>query len=432
MPKEGDSAAGSGRRYTVMNYDTIVIGAGVAGMLAAIVRAERGERVLLLAKGHGATHWAAGCVDLLDTGGEGGPLAAIEDLVAARPDHPYALAGRQALLDGIARLRAACVAVGYPLVGSVEHTLLLPTALGAFRPTALAPYTMVAGDARQLGDRRPTLIAGFRELRDFFPPLIAANLRAQGYQAQSAYLDMPPVERSHEFAPMIVARLFERAEFRARVATQLADLVRRGGYARVGLPGVLGLQRAGEVVRDLQERSGALIFEIPTLPTSVPGVRLFHALEEAALAVGVRLQIGAWVLRGEARGERLVAAYSEAAAREQRHTAPRWVLATGGVMGGGLRADHHGTIIETALGLPVRSPSGRADWFAQRFLEQRGHPVFQSGVAADQQLRPLDAAGRIVYENVAVAGGALAGYDPIREGCLEGVAIATGYAAGRL
>jgi glycerol-3-phosphate dehydrogenase subunit B len=101
-------------------------------------------------------------------------------------------------------------------------------------------------------------------------------------------------------------------------------------------------------------------------------------------------------------------------------------------MGGGLRADHQGTIVETALGLPVRTPAGRADWFAQRFLEQSGHPVFQSGVAADQQLRPLDAAGRVVYENVAVAGGALAGYDPIREGCLEGVAIATGYAAGRL
>jgi len=30
-----------------------------------------------------------------------------------------------------------------------------------------------------------------------------------------------------------------------------------------------------------------------------------------------------------------------------------------------------------------------------------------------------------------VAGSALAGFDPIREGCLEGVAIATGWKAGQ-
>ena len=43
-----------------MNYDTIVIGAGIAGLMAAIGRAERGERVMVLAKGHGTTHWASG------------------------------------------------------------------------------------------------------------------------------------------------------------------------------------------------------------------------------------------------------------------------------------------------------------------------------------------------------------------------------------
>ncbi|MFN3373656.1 MAG: glycerol-3-phosphate dehydrogenase subunit GlpB, partial [Chloroflexus sp.] len=69
--------------------------------------------------------------------------------------------------------------------------------------------------------------------------------------------------------------------------------------------------------------------------------------------------------------------------------------------------------------------------FTPRFLNEHGHPIFQSGVRVDQHLRPLDAAGRLVYENVQVAGGALAGYDPIREGCLEGAAIATGWAAGQ-
>jgi glycerol-3-phosphate dehydrogenase subunit B len=413
-----------------MNYDTIVIGAGIAGLTAAIGRAERGERVLLLAKGHGTTHWAAGVVDVLD-GGER-PLAAVDALIARQPDHPYALAGREALEQGVARLRAACEAAGYPLVGSLDRTLLLPTAMGALRPTCLVPATMAAGESRQLADGRPTLIAGLHELRDFYPPLIAANLRAQGIPADGAYLELPPTDRRREFGPVVFARLFERDDFRAAIGLQLAEQVRRGGYARIGLPAVLGLRRAAEVVRDLQVRAGALIFEIPTLPTSVPGARIFHALEDALVRLGGRVQIGSFVQRAEAAGDSLVAVFSEAAAREQRHTARRWVLATGGVAGGGLRAFHTGEVRETALGLPVRAPGGSGEWFAPRFLDEGGHAVFRSGVAADGELRPLDAAGRVVYRNVAVAGGALAGFDPIREGCLEGVAAATGWRAGAL
>ncbi len=411
-----------------MHYDTIVIGAGLAGLMAALRRAEQGERVLVLAKGHGATHWVSGQIDVL--AGDANPLAGVARLAAEHSEHPYARVGLAALEAGIARLRALCADAAYPLAGNLHQRLLLPTALGALRPTTLAPATMVAGESRQLGDGRSTLIAGFRELRDFFPPLAAANLRAQGFPADGCYLTLPPTGRRQGFDPVILARLFETAEFRAEVGRQLAEHTQRGGYARVGLPAVLGLRQATEAVRDLQARAGALIFEIPTLPPSVPGIRLYQTLEAALLRLDGRVQLGAFVRRGEGRGTTLEAVYSEAAAREQRHTARRWVLATGGLAGGGVRATPDGALRETALDLPVRGPNGRPDWFARRFLDPGGHPVFCAGIAVDAALRPLDAADCVVYSNVAVAGSAIAGFDPIREGCLEGVAIATGYAAG--
>lgn len=411
-----------------MNYDTIVIGAGLAGFMAAIGRAEQGERVLVLSHGYGATHWTTGCIDVLAAAET--PLVALERLSATRPDHPYALVGLAALEAGITRLQALCADAGYPLAGSLRQTLRLPTAMGALRPTALAPLTMIAGESRQLADGRPTLIAGFRAFRDFFPPLIAANLRAQGLPADGVYLPMPSTERQHDMNALALARMFEQETFRAEIARQLADHVRRGGYARVGLPAVLGLQRAVTVVRDMQTRVGALIFEIPTLPPSVPGIRLSRILEEAFIRLGGRVQLGSPVRRATGRGTTLEAVYSEAAAREQRHAARRWVLATGGIVGGGVRAAADGTLQETALGLPIRAPACRADWLNRRFLDPTGHPVFRAGIAVDASLRPLDAAGRVVYTNVAVVGGAIAGYDPIREGCLEGVALATGYAAG--
>jgi glycerol-3-phosphate dehydrogenase subunit B len=299
-----------------MNYDTIVIGAGIAGMLAAIGRAEAGERVLVLAKGHGATHWASGCLDLFDIG-DGDPLAAIESLIVDHADHPYALTGVDSIQSGVARLRAICAAGAYPLVGSLRRNLQLPTAVGALRPTALVPVTMAAGDARQLPRQdaaAPLLIVGFHELRDFFPPMIAGNLVAQGFSAYGEYLKLPPIERKLDFSTVSFARLFEQPTFRADVGRQLRLLVQRGGYRQIGMPAVLGLTQSARVLSDLQAAAGALIFEIPTLPASVPGMRLYGLLEAALLRAGGRIQLGSFVQRAEASGDQLAAIYSEAAA----------------------------------------------------------------------------------------------------------------------
>ncbi|MFN8511857.1 MAG: FAD-dependent oxidoreductase [Chloroflexia bacterium] len=45
-----------------MPHDVVVIGAGLAGLIGGLRLAEAGRRVLLLAKGHGTTHWANGAI----------------------------------------------------------------------------------------------------------------------------------------------------------------------------------------------------------------------------------------------------------------------------------------------------------------------------------------------------------------------------------
>jgi glycerol-3-phosphate dehydrogenase subunit B len=407
--------------------DTIVIGAGLAGLMGAVALADAGKRPLVLAKGQGATHWTSGTVDVWGSDGARGLRDALRDLIAARPDHPYArvgVAGAEAALD---RFRALMEAARYPYVGSMERNVLLPTAIGALRPAALMPATMAAGDAR-LGGK--VLLAGFRELRDFFPPLAAANLSAQGIPARGIYLKMPPTDRKLDFYTRTLAQLFDDPAFREDVGRQLR--AERGDATRIGLPAVLGLKDPLGVVADLQRLSGAQIFEIPTLPPSVPGMRLYDIFHAAIARAGGRLQVGGWVVRGQGEHGRMTAVYGEAAARDVEYRANGFLLATGGVAGGGIRTDHTGAVWETALGLPLRAPDGRGQWFSPRFLDENGHPIYQAGLATDERLRPLDGDGKVVYENVAVAGAALAGSDPVRERCYSGMAIATGWRAGRM
>ena len=57
--------------------------------------------------------------------------------------------------------------------GTLDENLLLPTAIGVAKPSALAPRSMAGGDLRAGGR---LLIVGFDAFKDFHPRLVAENL----------------------------------------------------------------------------------------------------------------------------------------------------------------------------------------------------------------------------------------------------------------
>src|SRR4029078_13187201 len=137
------------------------------------------------------THWTAGTIDVWGVASATAPLAALHKLAQTRAEQPYMRGGGAGVAEALSRFRALMEAARHPYVGSLERNVLLPTAVGALRPAALLPATMAAGDSRLGGE---LLLAGFHELRDFFPPLAAANLTAQGIPARGVYLQLPPIK----------------------------------------------------------------------------------------------------------------------------------------------------------------------------------------------------------------------------------------------
>jgi glycerol-3-phosphate dehydrogenase subunit B len=125
------------------------------------------------------------------------------------------------------------------------------------------------------------------------------------------------------------------------------------------------------------------------------------------------------------------AVYTEAAARQRNHRFDNYVLATGGLLGGGLVTNFEGEIREVIFNLPVVAPGSRLDWFQQEFVTKTGHPIYQAGVRVNEQLQPVAENGRPLYNNLYAVGCTLASCDVIRERSLEGVALATGYNVGR-
>jgi glycerol-3-phosphate dehydrogenase subunit B len=406
-----------------LHFDAVVIGAGSAGLTAATRLAEGGARVCVLAKGIGSTHLAPGTVDVLGYAPElvEDPARALSELAAARPDHPYALMGVESVAPALrwfAERIAEGPQPGYRYVGDLEHNHLLPTAVGVLRPSALVPETMAEGDMRR---REPVCIVGARVLRDFHAALCAANLEATGIAARAVDVDLE-LDRADANA-LGVARRFDDPDFRAAFAARLTPLLR--GDERVGLPAVLGLRDPHGAWADLQRRLGRGVFEIPTLPPSVPGMRAFEALRAALRAAGGRLVLGSEVLGAERDGERVRSVIANAAGHDVRYHANWFVLATGGFASGAIALGSDWVTRETVLGLPLRgAPAPGEPRFAAEYLAEQ--PMARVGVAVDGSLRAEGA------ENVLVAGAALPGAVPWREGSGEGIALASGYRAAEV
>ena len=402
-----------------MIADTVVVGAGLAGLSAALRLAEAGRRVVVVAKGIGATHLAPPTIDVLGYDGErvDSPAEALPRFNARHADHPYARLGVSGVAEAVSWFSARADSLDF--AGTIDENFLLPTAVGAAKPSAVVPRTMSAGDLRRRGRY---LFIGFPALKDFYPALLAANLRRAGFEAR--WLELGLVDEP-DVNSVGLARRFDDAAFRERLGRDLRRRLEPG--EAVGFPAVLGLADAPAVFADLQERLGAPVFEVPTLPPSVPGMRLYEALVARLRSAGGRLVVGGPVSGAEARDGRIDAVNVRAAARPVAYRARSFVLASGGFASGGLELDSHGTVTETVFGLPVAGVADGRPHFAPGVFDPQ--PLAKAGVAVDDALRPLDAEGRPVYGNLHAAGAVLAGAEPWREASGNGIALASGYAA---
>jgi glycerol-3-phosphate dehydrogenase subunit B len=406
-----------------LHFDAVVIGAGTAGLTAATRLAEGGARVCVLAKGVGSTHLAPGTIDVIGYAPDRveEPERGLAELVAAHPDHPYALIGTEAVgaaLQWFAEQVEQGPHPGYRYVGGLERNHLLPTAVGVVRASALVPETMCDGDARS---GEPVCVVGTRMLRDFHAALCAANLADTGIAARAIDVELE-VERADANA-LGLARRFDDGEWRAAFAATLAPML--GGDERVGLPAVLGMRDPHGAWADLQRRLGRGVFEIPTLPPSVPGMRVFEALRSALRRAHGRLILGSEVVGAERDGARISAVRAHAAGRDVRYHARWFVLATGGFASGAITLGSDWVTRETVLGLPLRGvPDPGEPRFVGDYLAEQ--PMARVGVAVDGSLRAEGA------ENVLVAGAALPGAVPWREGSGEGIALASGHRAAEV
>jgi len=403
-----------------MHFDVIIIGMGLSGLLAAKTAVEMGKKVLLVGKGIGSLSLFSNTIDVLGILPQAERMKdGLPQWIKDHPEHPYGKVGLEKILEALSSFNSF-FPPPYAFQSRNETNSLIPTGAGTLRPTYLIPSTMMKGISLK---EKGALIVGFKGYKDFYVQRMADSFNCRGITLQL------PETYHAEITAAALARSMEQPAFREIIGKEIKKQIKDENL--IGFPAILGMNDPMEVRKDLEKRIGASIFEVPVLPPSIPGMRVFNRFKARLVQKGVTLLQGYAVSKALFREKRCdgIEVFHPPVIRS--YSADRYVLATGRFIGGGLRADRD-RISEPLFGLPVLQPPSRQGWFQRAFFNDQPHSIHQAGIVVDSSFRPVDEKGELVLENIWVAGTLLANHNCIDEKSREGIEIATGYMAAKM
>jgi len=416
-------------------YDCLIIGGGLAGLTCGIKCASHGLHTAIISGGMNSLHFSSGSIDIAgyDTKGEviKKPFDYLKTMVKENTGHPYAKTGIPGIRGSISFITEKLSQEGINLNSNNDFNHFHITTLGSLKPTYLSQESVFSARVTDIVDSHEKLaILNFKGFRDYYPEQTAANLKKNRLFKDTEIIlgnislpyYMNTEKNLHEFRSIDIARIFETERYLPRIAEEIKKA--SGGATAVSLPAFIGVNNYKAIRKKLEDMTGKFIYEIPTLPPSILGLRLDHALKNSFINLGGEYIAGERVVSGSVKKDQ-VEFLTTRNSGNIPVTSKFYVLTTGSFFSGGLSAGFD-TISEPLFGLKVKSDNKRSKWYNSTFFDKKSHPFLGFGVETDNRFNPVSENGKTI-KNLFCAGSVLSGYNPVSEGCGGGVAVATGF-----
>ena len=367
-----------------MKFDTVIVGGGLAGMVAGISLQKAGLSTAIVSGGQNALHFFSGSFESIQA-----------------PDPRLSTLFEEALIR----------------VHYKEGVTLMP--LGTFRQSALSLEDISLFDGPKIGRR--ALVVNFLGYHDFFSSFIAEGLEKQGMECRIRFLNLPELESiglsPSEMRSVQIARKMDRIW--EKVVQEVRLLLK--DEDTVILPQVFGLLDPSVPSR-IRQGIPALVVFVGTMPPSVPGIRTQMLLKRRYEVLG-----GTFLGGDEAVEAHLYdgVVHSIVTRNLDSHylEASNFILATGGYFSKGLRTNPF-EVSEPVFGLDVESAQDRNEWYNPSFAGDQ--PYMQFGVRTDASLHAIKDGAPL--KNLYAIGSVLGATRP-EFGTAAGQAIRTAFAA---
>lgn len=410
--------------------DILVVGAGMAGLMAAVTAAKSGLSVSVLSEGAGVISIGSGAVDFLGyVNGKKITDNPFNHLNELDKNHPYNIIGAENIKKAFASLIEISTSNGYEIKMNDEG--LNQTAIsiaGTTKPTYICSES---NNASRILKAKKILFAGVEYLKDAQPAL--AVKQAKQYKVfadaelESAILKSPFGKTHRVLNSLDLARYVDKEEGFNWLKSELVRV--SGGFDAVIIPPICGTVNYTKSFKELQNL-GFILVEAVSIPPGVGGYRLRNALISEAKKLGIKFIENCNVQRAvieNGKCKSLTALHSNiAGALETEYSADKFIIATGGVIGGGI-ASTPDKVYEKIFNIEIKSPASVEERSDKNVFGS--HIFTKFGVNVNNELQAIDSSGSPLYDNVFFAGNTLSDYDFPTEKSGYGVACSTGYTA---
>ena len=403
-----------------MNFDTVIIGGGLSGLVCGIRLLRKGQRCAIVSSGQSALHFSSGSFDLLNNLPNGeevtNPLAGIDKLVQQCPNHPYAKLGKEKFATLANEAIDFFKAIKIPIIGDVQKNHYRITPMGVLKPTWLSVEGYATGKEKNKLPWKKVSIFNIIGFMDFYPRFIADEFTKLGTDSDIKLFDFehlnylrrnPSEMRSTNIARVLDQHIEDLSVIINRETSDDSDAVI--------FPACIGLDY--EAIQKLKELVKKPIFLIATMPPSIVGIHTQQYLHNYFLQQGGVYMLGDNVLKADMEDKKVKQVYSFNHG-DIPFTAQNFVLATGSYFSQGLIATPT-RIYEPVFNLDVEYSGSRTDWYTPKMFDSQNYQHY--GVKTDNSFK-----GKLngsIIENLYVAGAILEGFNPIKEGSGAGVSI---------
>jgi len=284
----------------------VVIGGGLAGIIAAATAVKYGGKVTLVTSGAGTLGMSGGSVNLQG--------------INLKQPH---------LEEAMNFFTDMMTVTGCEYKGNYREIQLIPHAMGSFQEMSLAP-TFVSAGSPVNGSK--VMVVGIRGLSGFNPNLTAelltasANKRDFQVEYTGSMIEVPWLKK-RTFNTLDMANYLEKQENRDKLAEIIKPLVKN--YSLLLLPAILGQQIGSQEFANFEEKVGCTVGELNTVPPSVIGLRIFQCLQKYLQKVGVDIHSGYPVQSLQLQAGRCTAVTLDTPGRKRVIKADNFIVATG-------------------------------------------------------------------------------------------------------
>ena len=419
-----------------MNFDVAIIGGGLAGLTCGITLQQRGKRCVIINNGQAAIDFASGSLDLLSRMPDGSVVENInENLTALRtalPAHPYSLLGAEKVIAKAQDFERLANALNLDLIGSSEKNHWRVTGLGSLRGAWLSPNSVPTVQGNKTFPHKRIAVLGIEGYHDFQPQLLAANLvlnpQFAHCEVTSGFLNIPQLDElrqnAREFRSVNIAQLLEHKLAFNDLVREIIDSAQ--GANAVLLPACFGLENQ-EFMNTLRDATKLALFELPTLPPSLLGMRQRIQLRRKFESLGGLMINGDSALNAHFEGDR-VHCIKTRLLEDEEIIADNFVLAAGSFFSKGLVSEFdkiYEPVFESdIIGVEGFNDKNRFSWTNHRFANPQ--PYQSAGVAINEHCQ-VQKCGQFLA-NLYATGNVIGGFNALELGCGSGVAVVTALA----